>query len=79
MGCAVTTQGRDRETGQRAVLLGSCTALASYGSEACLARIIHASLYSDRQLHAISNRTRASRLNIPAGMPASLMAAYGSI
>jgi hypothetical protein len=44
-----------------------------------LARIIHESLCYDRHLHAIPGRTRASQLDIPAGMPASLIAARGPI
>jgi hypothetical protein len=44
-----------------------------------LTRIIHESLYCDRHLHAISVRTRASRLDIPPGMPASLIAVCGPI
>jgi hypothetical protein len=44
-----------------------------------LTRIIHESLYCDRHLHAVSVRTRASRLDIPPGMPASLIAVCGPI
>ena len=44
-----------------------------------LARIIHGSLYCERQLHVISGRTRSSFLDILSSMPASLLATFAPI
>jgi hypothetical protein len=46
----------------------SSNLFSSQRIEPRLARIIHESLCYDRHLHVISGRTRASRLDIPAGI-----------